>query len=160
MKVTTNITREDYLDFNKFHFVKTRLKQTALIGVVTICIVEFVLNEDHFDLLSTIVSSVVAIALYSFIIYRSISRMKKLPSDNGSILGEKELEFTDEHIAYRTKNAQGTSDWSTITKVAESSRAFYLYMDTNMAIMVPKRAFTNEAELNQFKNIVARNTGK
>ncbi len=64
------------------------------------------------------------------------------------------MEFTDDKIIYKASNSEGSNDWAMIRNVKESSKAFYLYMDTNMAILVPKRAFKDKAEEVGFRDLV------
>jgi|GEM_PF-2528380 len=45
-------------------------------------------------------------------------------------------------------------NWSTINFLQESSKAFYLYIDTNMAISIPKKCFTSKTEIERFETYV------
>lgn len=156
MKFTVDITREDYSDFNKFHFMKTRLNRTILTGLLTVIVLEYLLNRNEFDLTVTIISSLACVLVYSWAIYRSLNKTKKIPDNDGTILGPKEMEFADDKISYSSKNSQGTCEWTSIKFLRESSKAFYLYMDTNMAMLVPKRTFTTDNELEDFRKIISR----
>jgi hypothetical protein len=155
MKLSIDITREDYADFNKFHFKQTRLKRTIMIGVLAIIITQMIVNGEGFDLTATIISTIVGIGLYSFLIYRSLTKTKNIPDSNGSILGEKEIEFAEDKIFYKTSNSEGSSDWSVVKELKESKGAFYLYMDANMAMLVPKRSFKDDNETGRFRSLVA-----
>jgi hypothetical protein len=154
MKLTIDITREDYSDFNKFHFMNTKLKRTIFIGLLTVILLEYLLNRTQFDLTATIISSIACIVIYFWAINRSLNKTKNIPDNDGTILGLKEMEFADDKISYSTKNSQGTCEWSSIKYLKESSKAFYLYMDTNMALLIPKRTFTTENELEDFRKIL------
>ena len=57
-------------------------------------------------------------------------------------------------ITFKTTNSEGSSDWKTKKKLEESSKAFYLYMDTNMAMLVPKRVFKDKSDEDAFKILV------
>ena len=154
MKLTIDITREDYSDFNTFHFLKTRLTRTLLTGLLTLVAVEYLINRNQFDLGLTIFSSIVCIVVYFWAVYRSLKKTKNIPDNDGSILGPKHMEFADDKIYYSTKNSQGNCEWSSIKYLKENSKAFYLYMDANMAILVPKRIFVNSDDLNSFRKII------
>ena len=154
MKLTIDISRQDYADFNKFHFIKTKLKRTVITGVLTIIILQLFLNREQFNLTATIFSSVVCVLVYLFAINRSLKKTKSIPNNDGTILGQKELEFSKDKIIYKTANSEGKSAWTTIKKLEESSKAFYLYMDTNMAMLVPKRVFKDKSEEETFKTLV------
>ncbi len=154
MKLTIDISRQDYADYNKFHFVKTKLKRTVITGVLTVFILQVFLNLDQFDLTATIVSSIVSVLVYVFIINMSLNKTKSIPDNDGTILGQKELEFFEDKINYKTVNSEGSNAWTTIKKLEESSKAFYLYMDTNMAMLVPKRFFKDKSDEEAFKTLV------
>lgn len=154
MKLTFDISRQDYADFNKFHFLKTKLKRTVITGVLTVVLLQFFLNREQFDLTATIISSIVCVLFYFFAINRSLIKTKNVPENNGTILGQKEIEFTEDKIIYKTANSEGSCAWSTIKKLEESSKAFYLYMDSNLAILLPKRVFKDFSEEETFKKLV------
>lgn len=156
MKLTFDITRQDYLEFNKFHFFDTKLNRTIITGASTVVILQLFLNREQFNWTATVISSIACILVYIFVINRSLNRTKNIPKKNGTILGQKEIEFTDDKITYKTSNSEGSSDWSAIKVLKESSKAFYLYMDTNMAILVPKRVFNNTIEEAEFRNLINR----
>lgn len=154
MKLTIDISRQDYADFNKFHFFKTKLKRTVITGALTVIILQLFLNREQFNLTATIVSSIVCVLVYVFAISRSLNKTKSIPDNDGTILGQKEMEFAEDKIIYKTANSEGSSDWTTIKKLEESSNAFYLYMDTNMAMLVPKRVFKDKSDEETFKILV------
>ena len=70
MKLTIDISRQDYADFNKFHFFKTNLKRTVITGALTVIILQLFLNREQFDLTATIVSSIACALVYIFAINR------------------------------------------------------------------------------------------
>ncbi|MFI5218853.1 MAG: YcxB family protein [Bacteroidia bacterium] len=156
MRLQIDITRQDYSDFNKFHFRQTKMKRTIIIGMLTVIIVQLFLNREQFDLIATIISTIVCIVVYVFMINRSLNKTKNIPDNNGTILGEKEIDFTDDKIIYKTRDSQGSSNWNTIKNLKESPKAFYLYMDTNMAMLIPKRVFKDTNETEEFRKLVNR----
>ncbi|MES2559199.1 MAG: YcxB family protein [Bacteroidota bacterium] len=156
MKLLIDITRQDYAEFNKFHFIQTKLKRTIITGLLTVIVLQLFLNREHFDLTATIVSTIVCVLVYIFVINRSLNKTKNIPDNTGTILGEKEIEFTEDSIIYKTSNSQGTSEWAAIKNLKESPKSFYLYMDTNMAMLVPKRVFKHSDETEAFRELVTR----
>ncbi len=154
MKLIIDISRDDYADFNKFHYLKYNLKRTILYPVLALIFILYYVNREGFNLTSTLITPFIFVIVYVLSINRTINRTKKIPNNDGAILGEKEYEFSDDIISYKTNNAEGSLNWSTVLKLEESTNAFYLYMDTNMALIVPKRVFKDQAEEEAFKNIV------
>lgn len=156
MILTIDITREDYADFNKFHFFKKKLKRTIIIGATTLLILQLLIRRDQLNLTFSVFSSILFVSIYIFMIYRGLNKTKNIPDKNGSILGQKVMEFSLDKISYKTTNSEGSSDWTTIKKLEESSKAFYLYMDTNLAMVVPKRVFKDKSEEDAFKSLVVQ----
>lgn len=156
MKLIYDITRQDYADFNKFHFFSTQFKKRVILLLLLLVILQLALNFEEFDIKMTLFSSIIAILVYYFVILIVLKRTKNIPDNAGAILGQKELEFTEDRISFKTANSEGSSEWRTMKKLEESSTAFYLYMDTNMAMMVPKRAFDNKSNEDEFRELVLR----
>lgn len=156
MKLTIDISRQDYADFNKFHFLKTKLKRTIITGILTVLVLQIFLNSAQFNLAATVISSIVCALIYLFAINRALNKTKNIPDQDGAILGKKELEFSEDKIIWKTANAEGSSAWSTVKKLEEDSHAFYLYMDSNMAMLVPKRYFNDPSEVDTFKTLVSQ----
>lgn len=154
MKLTIDITRRDYLDFNKHHFIKTRLFRTIITGVVTIAVLQYILSRDGFDLNSCIISSVASAITYFFAVYMSLLYTEKVPKDDGSILGLREFDFMEDEISCKTSTSSSHINWVSIKTIEKGRNAFYLYMDTNMALIIPKRYLKSEKEFNEFEQMV------
>lgn len=156
MKLIIEITRQDYLEFNKFHFTQTKLKRTVIIGIVSLILLQLALNVNQFNLTSTIITTIFFVVAYALLINISLNKTKNIPANSGTILGDKEYEFNDDKILFKTEGSEGKCDWKTVKELKESSTAFYLYMDTNMALLVPKRHFKDANEIAEFKELASR----
>lgn len=154
MKLSFEINREDYADFNKFHFLKTRLKRTILTGTITILALQLILNKDDFNLTATTISTLVCIILYFLIYYVFLNNTKNIPSDNGTILGQRDMEFADNEIRCKTDTSNTTSAWTTIKTLEKGRNSFYLYVDTNMAYIIPKRIFSSIDQQDKFEGFI------
>lgn len=154
MTIEIDINRQDYSDFNKHHFVKTRLTRTIITGVLTIVILEWFLNKGTFDMTATVISATVCGLVYVFLIFRQLQNTKNIPKDDGTILGKKSLQFNDNEIICKAIDSTTDLKWTTVKSIDDGKSAFYLYLDTNMAIIVPKRHFTNDKEQKQFVDLV------
>lgn len=159
MKLIIDISRADYSAFNKFHFVETRLKRTIILVVTVLLVLQMILNRDGFILVPTITSAMAFLLICFFAINRNLNRTKNIPDQDGAILGKKEVEFTQNKIIYKTSNSEGTYDWSTVRNIKESPDAFYIYMDANMAILIPKRIFKALSEEASFRSLICDKTG-
>lgn len=154
MKLEIEITRLDYLNFNKYFFVKTRLKKTVFTGLITILSLQIILNRTEFDLFTTVVSTVVCVVVYFFAIYFSILSTESKPKDDSIILGSKEMEFNEDAILCESSAASSIVNWSIIKSLEEGRTAFYLFIESNSAFIIPKRYFKSEEQLNEFKNLI------
>jgi hypothetical protein len=160
MKLHTEITRQDYAEYNRYHFFQTKLKKTIFLGLLTLISIQLILNREHFELVETIVSTIVAITIFIFLLNRNLNKTKNIPDNNGTILGEKEYDFTVNNITYNTKDSKGTIEWSLIKYQKESPTTFYLYTDSIMAIIIPKRYFKNSQELDEFRELISQRIEK
>jgi hypothetical protein len=156
MKLIVEITRQDYADFNKFDFRQTKLKKSVVSALVTLLVLQFGLNFNKLDWFATIITSVCFVVVYAFLINNNLNKTKNIPSDNGAILGDKEYEFDEDKIRYKEFGSEGSIEWKTVMHVKESATSFYLYMDTNMAMLVPKRYFKDADEIVEFKELTSQ----
>ncbi|CAN5470936.1 hypothetical protein BH11BAC1_BH11BAC1_30040 [soil metagenome] len=156
MKLEIEITRKDYADFNKFHYLKYKFRRSTLTILVVLILLQLILNGKNFSLGKTIVSTITALLVYFGIIYFALSKSKKIPSADGSILGKREMEFLEDSIKYKSETGEGTRTWASIKKLEEGKNAYYLYLDANMGVIVPKRFFSSEAAKNDFVDLVKR----
>jgi hypothetical protein len=132
------------------------LKTTIITSVFSVIALQLILNHEKFNLAVTVFSSFAGVLVSVFVINWRLNKTKSIPDSDGAILGQKEFEFSEDNITYKTVNSEGISTWKAIKKLEESSQTFYLYTDTNMAIMVPKRVFKDKPDENAFKSLVRK----
>lgn len=160
MTIKIDITREDYSDFNIHHFIKTRLVRTVFTGIATIILMEYLLNRDGFHLIATVVSVLVCLVIYVVLIVTQLRRTSNIPKDGGAILGVKILEFNEDSINCKASDSTTDFKWSLISCVDNGKKAIYLYLETNMAIIIPKRCFSTESEQIEFIGFVNKKINK
>jgi len=68
--------------------------------------------------------------------------------------GELKYTFNEDVIEYDAPDSSGNLKWSALKKFKESKEFFYLYTTSVSAIIIPKRAFNSESDLNAFKRLV------
>ncbi len=156
MRLEIQITRQDYLNFNLYHFKKKSLVRTLLIGLAGLLILQYSLNKEKtsLNIATLIISSLLYIAIFTIIMYFNLSKSKSIPKDDGSFLGKKVYEFLDDHIAFNDKDSEGRFQWRAIKSLEENNKAFYLYLDTIMALVIPKRYFIDKTEEQTFRSYV------
>lgn len=155
-KINYEIKREDYSEFNKYHFLKTRLKRTIISGGVLLIVLQIFLNSEEFYLIPTILSTVVFALVYFLVIRRSLIKTNRIPLENGNILGQKVLIFSESEITHSDNSSNGTIQWKAIKSVQKGKTAYYLYLDTIMAIIIPFRYFKDNLERIDFENFVEK----
>jgi hypothetical protein len=156
MKLEIEITRQDYLNFNLYHFRKKNLIQTALIGLIGLIILQYSINKEKetVSIIAVVISSILYIFIFAVIMYFSLAWSKSIPKDKGSCLGKKVYEFSEENISFSDNNSDGRFQWNAIKSLEEDSKAFYLYLDTIMALLIPKRYFVDKSEEQAFRSYV------
>ncbi len=154
MKLETEINRQDYMDFNKFHYYKTSLKKTNYTFFIGFAVFQLFLNRHGFDMFATIIATIVGLIFLYYAMNYNFTNTKKIPMDDGAILGKSDIELTDESLIMKNKNSFSNYDWAAIKSIENGKTALYLYLDTNMAIIIPKRHFKNELEEDDFTDFV------
>lgn len=154
MILEIEINRQDYLAFNKHHFIKTRLTTTIITGVLTIIALQWFLNIDGFDLMATVFSSLACSLVFVLLTFLQLRNTKNIPKDDGSILGKRTLQFDDNEINCKAADSTTILKWKHVKSIDNGKSAFYLYLDTNMAILVPKRYFETDMAQKQFVDFV------
>ena len=160
MKIVVDITREDYADFSKFHFMKTGFRKTIVFYMFLLVVCLFIINLNEFGWTKTIIFSLIYFIIVYFGVNRWINRLKKIPLEDGSILGETEYEFLDDGIIYNKHNSEGKVNWSIIKSFESNKNAYFLNIDTLVAFVIPKRHFNNDAKMIAFQSLINRNIQK
>ncbi|MFN8309765.1 MAG: YcxB family protein [Chitinophagales bacterium] len=160
MKLTFEITRQDYSGFVRYLFYKRRFKRTAFMILIVLIAVQFSINYKNPSWYSVFISSVVSLAIYAFLINRGLNRAGNIPDENGSILGHREMEFLDDRFTCNSEKVESSNKYSTIKSVEESSLGFYLFVDKNVAMLVPKRAFANKTQEDDFRKLITSQLSK
>ena len=157
MKLAIEITRQDYYDYCKFYYFKTKLARFVITRIALLIVLEYLFygtDKKEFNLTTVCISSALYIGLYCIVLYRTLNKTRDIPKDDGTILGQKEFEFTEDEIISKSKNATSQIKWTAIKSLEETKKAFYLFLDTNMGIAIPKRFFQTEADQQACKEYI------
>jgi len=160
MKMEIEITEEDHADFNRFYFVRSKLKSSVFVAFAALIILEIFLNKDGLHLLATVISSLTLVVLYFALIYVAMAATKKVPASEGTVLGTRKIEFTDEGIRCSTHDKSTLSKWSDIKKIEQGFSALYIYTNGGHAYIIPKRYFTGRKEQDEFEASIKEKIGK
>ena len=154
MKYSYEITRDDFVNFSKFYYFKTRFKKNIITYVVIIILVQYYLNRNQFDLKATIISVVGIVIAIVLSFYIAFNRVKQLPSENGTILGLRTIELTENEITCTTDSSSSMVNWSKVRSLEKDDKYYYLFLDTNSAYIIPKHVFANQNEESTFIEFV------
>jgi hypothetical protein len=165
MEINSQLTREDYVEFNKYIFLKMKMKRSIFIALLFIIfwIVYLNLNQP-FNLLVLLIE-LIAFALFwavlIFAFYRlSFARIKKMPDENGEILSKKTYFLTDDGLKEISANNESFTKWSGFKSIAENKKYVFLFVDKIAAYIIPKRVFKDSEEVTQFLEYVKTRTIK
>ena len=159
MKITYELTENDYLHFNLFHIKNSSTGQKAL-GIQRILSpIMFVIIAGLFSTITDtpffimfIPMFIIAILWFFFYpkyFYNSIIRQSKKmikEGKNNGLLGEHTMTLTDEGISDLNQKGETKVKWSGIEMFKEDDEYFYLYNSSVSSYILPKRALSDEAE--------------
>ncbi len=155
METITEISRKDFLEFNKYVLIKTRIKRHVIIALFFVLLWVVTLNlNSPFDWVVILIEIVVfslAWAGLIFLLYQlNLYRIKKIPDKNGAILGNKKYIILEEGFREITDTSDTTIKWPGIKKIVETDGYFYVFVDKMAAFIIPKRSFVDVNEQSQF----------
>ncbi|UKS28418.1 YcxB family protein [Paenibacillus sp. HWE-109] len=153
MKITTNITRSDYWNYNKyalFNIPKLRnrfmLSNISVPVVVTILLLLFKL-PFVFSLCWGIFGGGLA-CVFSYLNMKK--RVMSYPDSKEGILGERTVEINEIGIHQLNSVSQSSYKWSGVRSVEQDERYIFVFVDSIMAYIIPKRSFGSEGESLEF----------
>jgi len=76
-----------------------------------------------------------------------------------SVKGKTLWIFSEDDFKVFTPVARNESDWESLEKIEEKSKAFLLYPQKNVFMLVPKRFFESEAQIQEFRELVREKLG-
>ena len=161
LQLNYQLTDKDYIEFNEFHQLihsevgKRNLFKLRLIGpmISILAIVIFILARAEIML---IVTEVIVLCIFSIVcvtqakkimkreIRKTILKMKE--TEGLPFAGETTLNFTEDQIIEITKGYEVKVDYKKVEDVCETEEAFYVYMSSVQAIIIPKRVLDQDKE--------------
>ncbi|HXB42082.1 MAG TPA: YcxB family protein [Bacteroidia bacterium] len=155
MKLNIDLTKQDYADFYRLHFLKQNLKGTIFFGVLILTLLEVYFYWDGAAVSELLICGIIMSAVYIGILFLAVSNAGSLSKLSGTTLGKREMELTEEQV---TCNINGTCvnyAWKDVINFTDAKTAFYLYVGTKMAFIIPKRVFENSDTQNNFMSYVS-----
>ena len=170
LQLNYKLTDEDYIEFNEFHQLihsevgKRNLSLLKLIGpmISVLAIVIFILARAEImliviEVIALCIFSMVWIALSKKIMKRGIRNtiLKMKETEGLPFAEETALNFTEDQIIEITKNQELKVDYKKIEDVCETEKAFYVYISSLEALIIPKRVLDQDMEM-KLKQILSK----
>lgn len=161
LQLNYKLTDEDYIEFNEFHQLihseigKRNLFFLRLIGpmISILAMIIFILARAEVMLIIgeaivLFIFSVVDILLAKKIMKRGIRKtiLKMKEKEGLPFAEETTLNFTEDQIIEITKGQEVKVDYKKVEDVCETEKAFYVYMNSVQAIIIPKRVLDQDKE--------------
>lgn len=165
MEIRVQLTRQDYLEFNKFVFLRSRMKRNIIIALIfTISWIVYLNYNQPFYFLMLLIELVAFSLFWAIFILASywvtLARVKKIPDENGEILGEKTYKFDDEGLKQISVNGESFTRWNAIKSIEVNKNYIFLFVDKIVAYVIPKRVFEDSVEMTSLIDFVKTKTSK
>lgn len=155
---------EDYLDYNLYFYYNTKFgKRVTRMGyllfpliTVAVTVVYWIADKNVNTLITNVIMfSIFNILYFSFFkkffkrgLKRNLKKQKKygkLPySQNGVI------RFYDDKIVDTSERSETSSLYSTVENIGITDNMIYIFIDTQVAYMIPVNSFENEKQKLEF----------
>lgn len=76
-----------------------------------------------------------------------------------SVKGKTKWVFSEDEFEVFSAVSRNESDWQSLEKVEERSEVFLLYPQKNISMLIPKRFFEDETQIQDFKELVREKLG-
>jgi len=170
MEIEFKRTEEDFVEFNLFHIsnspsIKKQILWTRIILAIMPFVFIFVFYKN-ISITDYAIQTIIALVLvFSYpSIYRSSSKSQTRKSlkegNNKSLLGHNTIELTPEGILGKSLAGESKINWSSVDKISQNDKYIFIYIGTVNALVIPKHAFSSNAEQKEFIDYINSNKGE
>ena len=160
------ISEQEYKDFYYFmgwlspgrKSFRIRYHLTSLIAYFAVfALLFFVTGTMSFTFSTAVIILIIAVGFYFYNDFR-IKRHyynygKKVYADSDK--ENSEMIISETGITVKDKTAEASYKWQAFTKKYEWKDTYYLFMSSNLALIIPKRVFSSPAQKDDFEKILA-----
>jgi hypothetical protein len=158
IKIEFELTEPEYLAATRLYFIQARhvlmrLMIVSVLGLIGAALISLV--ADFFMWVTiAFVALVEAFVFYTLLVQTPRRYFRK----DGKLHGRHEMTFSDAGIFLKTAKLESKLSWDLYTKVLESRDLYGLVYgkETRMMSTIPKRAFKDRNQENQFRQLIAR----
>ena len=112
----------------------------------------------YFNFITALIFLIPVIGLYYYTNYRMKTHFQNYGKKvyNDSDKDNSEMIIGESGISVKNKDAEAHYKWSAFVKKYETDAAYYLYMSTNIGLIIPKRVFNSTAQKESFEKILSQ----
>ena len=169
MTIRYQLTVDDQIAINYFYNTKSSIAQKkirnmkilyAFALLPCIFIITFVMTKIF--IIATIISLCFGLLIYKFtetaVIIRANKNTRKMYEldKNKALYQETTLTISQEYIETISSLAEGRMKWSLVEKIAIEEDYIFIFVSENGAIIIPNRAFQNQAQRREFIELINR----
>ena len=162
IKVKIDLTEKEYMRFSFYHQRKEMVWAPLIFGVLCFCMV--ILQLQRITNLNLVFALCVAliVGVLIFIVGSLISlvKVKNVWKSSIPLRGLYEMTFTDGGIYQVSEIGTANLSYDKFYKVYETKMAFYVYVSSVQAMIVPKRCFENAEDVRTVREFFVRNVDK
>ncbi|MBW0432163.1 hypothetical protein DLM76_00870 [Leptospira yasudae] len=167
MQIVYEITLDDIINFNDYHFRNSKLSRkkrfiVKLIIPIWTVLVFFVLNRNDISGISLLYNIPIFLfavgwfffydRLYFWRLRKNVARML-LEKESKGMIGTHKITLTDDVLTFETSHSSSNFKLGSLTDVVETKEYLFLYVTSLSALIVPLSAFQNSEKEEFLKRI-------
>ena len=157
MKLTYQIDRKDHAAFQWHHLWRSSnvWRQYSVVLVLGIVALSYELYNWDVALAVSFLAGYVLLMVLTFLVSNYVtirSAVKRMdpPGANNGVVGDHCFTVDDAAVCEQVGPVETRVKWIGIRKVSVGEDHAFIYYAPNMAFIIPKRAFVDEADFNRF----------
>jgi hypothetical protein len=160
-------TSEDYKAFNYYYnWTSPNKKESRIINSISplLAFILLILLRNGYHIENYGVAEIVLLSIGVLLIftmkyiakwYSNLHANRIINSGkNADMIGHREIRFENERLVATTSSSHTEILWKAFEKVSETKEHFFLFIAVNQSIIVPKRSFETQAEVETFKKFI------
>lgn len=158
-KLSYDVTKEDYLEFNDIHARKSMSSYFMLVALKTFVVlcsalmIYFQINARHFTLSAVIPLLFIGYAFFGRKLLRN-KYLGKIYDSNKKIHQQNEVTIDENNISEKNSVSSMNLTKDQITEIAAGKNGIYIYFSRVQSILIPSHAFENEQAFETFVEFV------
>ena len=162
MDIEVEITRKDFQAFNKYVMKSRKIfRAQGLIILAFLIVLMLLLNIKRITDVPYMIANLVVIIIIYFVlvlILKPITSLmaKYIPKKSGRILGKRTFRISDEGLWELTEHNESLNRWKGVQTIEANDKYIFVFTDTHMGHIIPKRCFSSEQECKKFHNALIR----